>query len=52
MMSKVHTVGTTARAAVRTNTARFVRGSQHHKTRNNPILKSKIVVFTRIKVVK
>ena len=51
-MSKVRTVCTTARAAVRTNTGRFVRGCRRHGPRNNPILKWKIVVFTRIKVVK
>ena len=50
MMSKVRTVRTAARAAVRTNTGRCVRVSRHYKPRNNPIVKSKIVVFTRIKV--
>ena len=42
MMSKVRTVRTMARAAMRTNTGMFIRGNWHHKSRNNPILKSKI----------
>ena len=41
---------TTASMTVRTNTVRVVRGSRHHKTRNNPILKSKMIVFKEIKV--
>ena len=41
---------TTASMTVLTNTVRLVRGSPHHKTRNNPILKSKMIVFKEIKV--
>ena len=52
MMSKVCTVRTTARAAVHTDTGWFFRDSRHYKPKNDPIIKSKIIVFTKIKVVK
>ena len=52
MKSDGRTVRTTVRAAVRTNTGRFVRGCRQHKPRNNPILKLKMTVFIKLKVVK
>ena len=42
----------TASKIVSMNTGRFVRESLQHKTRNNPILKSKMIVYKEIKVVK
>ena len=50
MKSNGRTVRTMVRAEVRTYTGRFVRGCRQHKPRNNPILKSKIAVFTQIAV--
>ena len=44
-MYDAHTTG-------RMNIGRVLRGSRQHNTTNNPILKSKITVFTVIKVVK
>ena len=51
-MLKGHTAHTTTSATVRMNTGGFVRESLRHKTRNNPILNSKMIVFKEIKVVK
>ena len=45
MKSDGRTVRTTVRAAVRTNTGRFVRGCRQHKPRNNPILKLKMTIY-------
>ena len=52
MKSKECTLRTTVHMALRMNIGRVVGDSRPIKTRNNPILKSKITVFTQIKVVK
>ena len=52
MKRKGRTARMTASTTVRMNTGGFVRESRQHKTRNNPILKSKVIVFKEIKVVK
>ena len=50
MKRKGRTARTTSSTTVHMNTGGFVRES--HKTRNNPILNSKMIVFKDIKVVK
>ena len=52
MQSKGRTARTTASRTVRRNTGRVVGDSRRIKTRNNPILKSKIIAFIDLKVVK
>ena len=52
MQSKGSTARTTASCTVLMNTGRVVGDSQPMKIRNSPILKSKICVFTQIKMVK
>ena len=52
MKSYGRTVRTTVRTTVGMNTGRDGGGSRPKKTRNNPILKSKITVFIELKVVK
>ena len=43
---------TTSSTTACMNTGSFVRESRHYKTRNNPILNSKMIIFKDIKVVK
>ena len=50
--SKGRTARTTASRKVRMNTGRVVGDSRPLKTRSNPILKSKIIPFIELKVVK
>ena len=52
MKSKGRTARTTASRTVCMNIGRVVGDSRHIKTRNNPILKSKMTVFIELKVVK
>ena len=52
MESKGRTARTTASRTVSMDTERVVGDSQAIKTRNNPVLKSKIIVFIELKVVK
>ena len=52
IQSKGRTARMTASRTVRMNKWRVVGDSRPLKTRNNPILKSKIIVFIELKVVK
>ena len=52
MKSKGRTARTTASRTVSMNTRRVVGDSRPLKTRNNPVLKSKITAFIELKLVK